>query len=82
MWSLFLPEWNWRSFFLDTTVTPSKENLPTPLRWALGITLKGNGYWEGGRPTCFSTANGVLALNGKNYFHCDGPHNLAFSFRG
>ena len=49
---------------------PQRSNyLPTPLaRWALGVTLKGNGSREGGRPTCFSTANGVLALSGRNYF--------------
>lgn len=73
MWSLFLTGWNGRSFFLNTTVTPSPEiKLFTDTASTVGFggyfKKKGNGSREGGRPTCFSTANGVLALSGKNYF--------------
>ena len=44
MWSLFLTDWNGRSFFLDTSVTPSPE---IELFTDAASTVGSGGYFKG-----------------------------------
>ena len=62
MWKAFLAGWNGRSFFLDTTVTPSPDlELYTDASGSVsfGVISVGNGSRVDGPLTCSYTGNGV-----------------------